>query len=165
MAQHTKSEGDQLFAQEGKYLTFALGREEYGVEILSVREIIGLMEITAVPQVPDYVKGVINLRGKVIPVIDLRLKFSMKAVDYTSETCIIVLTVADMLMGIIVDHVCEVLDIEQGCIEPSPQFGGGLRADFILGMGKVGDQVIILLNIERILTEDVTLAEQIAGNE
>ncbi len=148
-------------AKEGKYLTFALGHEEYGLEILQVREIIKLMDITAVPKVPDYVKGVINLRGKIIPVIDLRLKFGMPKVDYTSETCTIVLNVCSSLMGVIVDHVSEVLDITTENIEPTPQFGASIHTDYIIGIGKVGDKVKILLDIERVLTEDVSLAQNI----
>jgi len=151
----------QALAKEGKYLTFALGHEEYGLEILGVREIIGLMEITAVPQVPDYVKGVINLRGKVIPVIDLRLKFGMPKHDYTNETCIIVLNVNNSLMGIAVDRVCEVLDISQDNIEPAPSFGNKVHTDFITGMGKIGDKVKILLDIDKVLTEDVSLAAEL----
>ncbi|MFC2140275.1 chemotaxis protein CheW [Candidatus Auribacterota bacterium] len=153
----------KALAKEGKYLTFVLGNEEYGLEILEVREIIGLIEITGVPQVPEYVKGVINLRGKVIPVIDLRLKFSMPPVDYTGETCVIVLNVNEIMMGIIVDRVSEVLDISEKDIEPSPTFGSRLRTDFILGMGKVGDKVKILLDITKVLTEDTVLAEEIAA--
>jgi purine-binding chemotaxis protein CheW len=149
-----------LTLKEGKYLTFALGKEEYGVEILQVREIIGLMEITAVPQVPAYVRGVINLRGKVIPVIDLRLKFTMPEVAYTTETCIIVLTVQDTLMGVIVDRVCEVHDIHSGDIEAAPDFGARISTDFLIGMGKIGDKVVLMLNIERVLTEDMVLIEQ-----
>jgi len=152
----------QALAKEGKYLTFALGHEEYGLEILQVREIIGLMEITGVPQVPEYVKGVINLRGKVIPVIDLRIKFCMPKIDYTSETCIIVMNVDDLIMGIIVDRVCEVLDIAQQSIEPTPNFGSRLHTDFIKGMGKSGDKVKILLDIEKVLKADVVLAAQLA---
>ncbi len=152
-----------LAAKEGKYLTFVLGHEEYGLEILQVREIIGLMDITAVPKVPEYVKGVINLRGKIIPVIDLRLKFGMEKINYTNETCIIVLNVADMLMGIVVDRVSEVLDISQDRIEPTPKFGTSVHTDFITGIGKVGDKVKILLNIERVLTEDAGLIEQVGS--
>jgi purine-binding chemotaxis protein CheW len=150
-------------AKEGKYLTFALGHEEYGLEILQVREIIGLMDITSVPRVPEYVKGVINLRGKIIPVIDLRLKFGMEKVEYTNETCIIVLNVVDLMMGVIVDKVSQVLDITQDHIEPTPHFGLSLHTDFITGIGKVGDKVKILLNIERVLTEDVGLVDQVSG--
>lgn len=141
-------------AQAGKYLSFALANEEYGLEILQVKEIIGVMEITCVPQMPDYVKGVINLRGKVIPVIDIRLKFGMEAIDYTEETCIIVLNVGDIEMGIVVDRVCEVLDIDESNIEPAPDFGADLATDFILGMGKLNDRVAILLDIEKILKSD-----------
>jgi len=151
----TETKQNSARAKEGKYLTFALGHEEYGLEILGVREIIKLMEITYVPKVPAYVKGVINLRGKVIPVIDLRLKFGLEQADYTKETCIIVLNVSSTLMGIIVDKVCEVLDIAQDNIEPPPSFGERATADFITGMGKVGERVKILLDIEKILAEDV----------
>lgn len=154
-----------ILAEEGKYLTFALGNEEYGVEILQVREIIGLMEITAVPQVPEYIKGVINLRGKVIPVIDLRLKFCMEAIAYTGETCIIVLQIHDTIMGIIVDRVCEVLDIAEKNIEAPPNFGTKINTDFITGMGKVADSVKILLNMQKIMTDDLALVSGIDMGE
>ena len=145
-------------AKEGKYLTFSLGREDYGLEILKVREIIGIMNITAVPQVPEYVKGVINLRGKVIPVIDLRLKFKMPPIEITAETCIIIINLKDVMIGIIIDQVKEVLDIKQDRIEATPNFGANVHTDYILGIGKVNDSVKILLNIERILEEDSSLA-------
>jgi len=144
-------------AKEGKYLTFALGREDYGLEILKVREIIGMMNITAVPQVPAYVKGVINLRGKVIPVIDLRLKFGMPSIDTTAETCIIIVNLKDILIGIIIDKVKEVLDIKQEKIEATPNFGSNIHTDYILGIGKINDSVKILLNIEKVLGEDLTV--------
>ncbi len=147
-----------LTEKEGKYLTFALGPEEYGLEILKVREIIGFMEITAVPRTPDYVKGVINLRGQVIPVIDLRAKFAMDSTDVTEQTCIIVveITTKDRKFdtGIVVDRVQEVLDIEGSQIEDSPDFGSSVETDFILGMGKIGDSVKILLDIDRVLSGD-----------
>jgi len=140
--------------QDGsKLLTFRLADEEYGVEILKVREIIGVMEITAVPQMPAFMKGVINLRGKVIPVIDLRLKFGFEEIEYTEQTCIIVVDVGRE-MGIIVDTVSEVLDIACGDLEPPPQIGGTLDTSFILGMGKVGEAVKILLDIDRVLTTE-----------
>ncbi|MCK5579754.1 MAG: purine-binding chemotaxis protein CheW [Candidatus Omnitrophica bacterium] len=147
-------------AQAGKYLTFAIGKEDYGIEILKVREIIGMMEVTTVPQVPEYVKGVINLRGKVIPVISLRLKFGMNEVENTEETCIIVVNIDEILIGIIIDKVNEVLDIEQEAIEPPPNFGSNVGTDFILGIGKVADSVKILLNIDKVLSEDMTLVGQ-----
>ena len=138
----------------GKFLTFKLHGEEYGLEILKVREIIGVMEITNVPQTPGYVKGVINLRGKVIPVVDLRLKFGFEETEYDSETCIIVVDVEEVLMGIVVDTVSEVVNIDGEEIEPSPSFGGSAKADFILGMGKVNESVKILLDIDKVLTSD-----------
>jgi purine-binding chemotaxis protein CheW len=141
--------------KEGKYLTFALGNEEYGLEILKVREIIGYMEITAVPQTPSYVKGVINLRGQVIPVIDLRAKFGMETAKITEETCIIVVEIKQngrkFSTGIVVDHVQEVLDIEGENIEEAPQFGSSVNTDFILGIGKVGESVKLLLDIDKVL--------------
>lgn len=140
----------------GKYLTFKLASEEYGIEILKVMEIIKLMEITSVPRTPEYVRGVINLRGKVIPVIDLRCKFGMETVEDTDETCIIVVSVRSMeeevQMGILVDTVSEVLDIEGNEIEPAPRFGGAVATEFIMGMAKAKGVVKILLDIDRILT-------------
>jgi len=144
----------QHTARGGKYLTFALGREEYGLAILKVREIIGCMDITAVPRTPEYVKGVINLRGQVIAVIDLRAKFGMEPAARTDETCIIVVEIqhdqAKCSTGVIVDHVSEVLNIPSENIEDPPSFG--VAGDFILGMGKIGKSVKILLDIDRILS-------------
>lgn len=138
----------------GKYLSFILGDEEYGIEILTVREIMGMMDVTTVPSVPCFVKGVINLRGSVIPVVDLRLKFDMPEREYDKETCIIVVNLHDRLMGIIVDTVSEVLNINENEIDDSPNFGTSVETDFILGMGKVKEKVIILLNIDEVLTSD-----------
>jgi len=134
----------------GKYLTFKLGNEEYGVQILKVREIIGLMDITKVPQMPTYVKGVINLRGKVIPVIDLRSKFSLPEVQYTDQTCIIVIDVGGMV-GTIVDNVQEVSDISADEIEPPPPLGSDVDSAFILGLAKSKENVKILLDIDKVL--------------
>lgn len=141
-------------AQEGKYLTFALGQEEYGLEILKIREIIGILPITPMPNTPHYIKGVINLRGKIIPVADLRLKFGMPEIPYSSNTCIIVIEVGQTSQGIIVDRVCEVCNINEANIEPTPNFGATAKTDFITGMGKVGEKVRILLDIEKILSEE-----------
>ncbi|ODS31258.1 MAG: purine binding chemotaxis protein [Candidatus Scalindua rubra] len=147
-----------------KFLTFSLGNEEYGVEILKVKEIIGLMDITTVPQSPDYMKGVINLRGKVIPIIDLRLKFSMAEAERTQETCIIVVEVNNSLIGIIVDSVSEVLDIMSEEIEETPSFGHGIDTNFIKGLGKTKGKIIILLDIEKVLTsEDIEMVNQVAA--
>ena len=140
----------------GKYLTFCLGKEEYGLEILKVREIIGLMEITAVPRTPPHVRGVINLRGQVISVVDLRAKFGMEPTEKTDQTCIIVVEIRQsdartLSTGIVVDRVSEVLDIPGENVEDAPEFGAAVDADFILGMGKVGQAVKILLDIDRVL--------------
>ena len=156
--------------RDGKYLTFALASEEYGLEILKVREIIGSMYITAVPQTPDHVKGVINLRGQVIPVVDLRAKFGMETADVTEQTCIIVVEIAQndrkFNTGIVVDHVQEVLDIASDSIEPAPQFGSTVNTDFILGMGKIGDSVKILLDIDKVLTSnDIASLAGMAGSK
>ena len=150
-------------ALEGKLLTFILGKEIYGFEILKVREIIGLMDITTVPQTPEYMKGVINLRGKVIPVIDLRLKFSMQEEEHTQETCVIVVEVENTSIGIIVDSVSEVSDISGGSIEEAPSFGQGIDTSFIMGLGKVKDKIIILLDIETVLSsEELEMVGQLA---
>ncbi len=146
--------------QVQKYLSFCLGEEEYALEILAVREIIGLMDITPLPQTPRYVKGVINLRGKIIPVIELRTKFGLDSVPYTEETCIIVVEVMlsemqePMQMGLIVDSVREVLDINRGQIEPPPSFGCSVPLTFIMGMGKVKNKVVVLLNITSVVRAD-----------
>ena len=140
----------------GKYLTFDLADEEYGLEILRVREIIGMMEITPVPRTPDFVLGVINLRGKVIPVADLRLKFGLPFKEPDDRTCVIVVEVQSegetVQMGIVVDRVNEVVDVKASEVEPTPSFGVALDTAFILGMAKVGDKVKILLDIDKVLT-------------
>ena len=142
--------------KEGKYLTFSLACEEYGIGILKIKEIIGMMPITTVPQTPDFVKGVINLRGKVIPVIDLRLRFGMEEMDYTERTCIIVVeiegTSGNVIIGIVVDSVSEVLNIKSEEIEETPTFGAKLNTDYILGMAKMEGGVKILLDIDKVLT-------------
>lgn len=143
--------------RQGKYLVFHLGKEEFGVHVLKVREIMGLQEITAVPQTPAFVKGVINLRGKVIPVIDLRRKFGLEEASYTARTCIIVLQVVQdstgsIQMGAIVDGVSEVLTIQEGEIEDTPAFGDDVRMPYILGMAKVKGKVKILLDIDQVLS-------------
>ena len=140
---------------EGQFLTFTLNNEEYGIEILKVREIIGVMDITTVPQTPEFMKGVINLRGTVIPVVDLRLKFSMPEEEHTQETCVIVVETNSSQVGIMVDSVSEVLNIQNGEIEETPSFGQGIDTDFIMGLGKVKERIIILLNIEQILSSEV----------
>lgn len=154
-----------VHAREGKYLTFVLGEEEYGIDITKVKEIIGVMEVTHIPRTPPFIKGVINLRGKVIPVMDLRLKFGMPELAYTNETVFIVVEVGGTLIGIVVDTVREVLNIHEAEIEPPPQFGSRLDTAFILGMGKVQGKVKILLDIEKTLTAEDTAILASLGRE
>jgi purine-binding chemotaxis protein CheW len=150
-----EAEKKESSTYEGQFLTFTLNNEEYGIEILKVREIIGVMDITTVPQTPEFMKGVINLRGTVIPVVDLRLKFSMPEEEHTQETCVIVVETNSSQVGIMVDSVSEVLNIQNGEIEETPSFGQGIDTDFIMGLGKVKEGIIILLNIEQILSSEV----------
>src|SRR6266568_4101790 len=150
----------QADARSGKYLTFQLANEEFGIRVLKVREIMGIQEITAVPQTPAHIKGVINLRGKVVPVVDLRLKFGLAAADYTQRTCIIVTQVQGesgaVMMGIVVDGVSEVLSLASAEIEDTPDFGEALTGGYLLGMAKVKGKVKILLDIDRVLsTQDM----------
>lgn len=141
----------------GKYMTFQLADEAYGLEILNVREIIGFMEITRLPRAQEFIRGVINLRGKVIPVVDLRLKFDMPRTEPTDQTVIIVVQYRaagqDFTMGILVDQVLEVLSIDASQIEPPPALGTAADTDFILGVGKTADRVIFLLDIGRVLSD------------
>lgn len=156
-------------ALAGKYLTFVLADEDYGLEILKIQEIIGMMTITTMPRTPDYVRGVINLRGKVIPVLDMRRKFDLPTTEDTSRTCIIVTQIDNgdttLTTGIVVDRVSEVLDIAVEQIDPPPDFGGGVETRFILGLGKVNDRVIMLLDINSILTSDDMKLMQSAAEE
>lgn len=156
-----------MHEKEGKYLTFSLAGEEYGIGILKVKKIIGMLPITVVPQTPPYIKGVINLRGKVIPVIDLRLKFAMPSADYTERTCIIVVEINAagrmIMMGIVVDSVSEVLNIKGADIEETPSFGTKLNTEYILGMAKAAGGIKILLDIDRVLSIEELQAAQSAA--
>lgn len=140
----------------GKYLTFSLAGEEYGIGILKVKEIIGMMNIRTIPQAPDYIKGFINLRGKVIPVFDLRIKFGLKDTEYTDRTCIIVVEIkgkeGSILMGTVVDSVSEVLNVKIADIEKKPDFGVNMDTNYILGIAKSGDRVKILLDIDKVIS-------------
>ncbi len=156
-----------MVEREGKYLTFTLAEEEYGIGILKIKEIIGMMPITSVPQTPEFVKGVINLRGKVIPVIDLRLRFGMGEIDYTERTCIIVVEIdgqaGTVLIGIVVDSVSEVLNVKGDDIADTPTFGTKLNTEYILGMAKMEGGVKILLDIDQVLSsEEIAALEKAA---
>jgi purine-binding chemotaxis protein CheW len=143
-------------SRAGKYLTFGLANEEFGIQVRRVREIMGVQEVTAVPHTPPYVKGVINLRGKVIPVVDLRTKFGMPEQAYTQRTCIIVVELeqdgARLLTGVVVDEVSEVLSLQTADIEDAPDFGRGVATPYLLGMAKTKGKVKILLDINRVMT-------------
>ena len=149
-------------AQPGKYLTVVLDNEAYGIAVLKVREIIRLQKITPVPQMPDFVKGVINLRGRVIPVVDLRLKFGLKA-EFAERTCIVVVQVkisaeTSVQMGLIVDTVEEVVTLAANEIEPTPDFGTRIDTSYLLGMAKVKGVVKTLLDIDRVVSPDTVQA-------
>ena len=157
---------ESMASRAGKYLTFELGGEVYGLEILKVQEIIGMMKVTRVPKTPGFVRGVINLRGKVIPVVDLRLKFGLEAKEDTDRSCIIVVQIqhkdAKVTMGSIVDEVSEVMDISADQIEPAPEFGASVETEFILGMGKVNQKVVMLLDVDKVLsTGEIGILENV----
>ncbi len=141
--------------QEGKYLTFSLGNEEYGIPILKVKEIIGMMEITSIPRAPVFVKGVINLRGKIIPIVDLRLKFDIEEREYTERTCIIVVDIiqndSNRQIGVAVDAVSEVVNIQNNDIEIPPKYDEGEGEEFLTGIGKIDKKVVMLLNTDKVL--------------
>jgi purine-binding chemotaxis protein CheW len=162
MTMPARRSGETPVAGGGKYLTFTIGREEYGLPVLKVREIIKVMDITHVPQVEAHVLGVINLRGKVIPVIDLRRKFGFPASEPTERTCIIVAEVAlasaTVMMGVVVDAVSEVVNVSAAEIEQTPDFGGQQVHDYLLGLAKVKGGVKILLDLDRVLGSDGQIA-------
>lgn len=147
-----------MAADDQKMLTFSLGSEGYGVSILKVKEIIGMMDITPVPKTPEFIKGVINLRGKIIPVMDLRTKFGMSEQEYDERTCVIVAEVSikgvQKLLGVVVDMVSEVVTISDDQIEPPPEYGSAADHNTILGIGKIKDRVVIILDIDEIFQSD-----------
>ncbi|MBP2627660.1 MAG: CheW protein [Firmicutes bacterium] len=140
--------------QRGKFLTFSIGKEVYGFEIKYVTEIIGIQEITEVPELPNYVKGIINLRGKIIPVMDVRLRFKKEAREYNDRTCIVVIDIRDISIGLIVDHVAEVLVIPSENIVPPPAVKTGFHNRYIKGIGKVGTAVKLLLDCDKLLNDE-----------
>ncbi len=139
---------------ENKFLTFKIKDEQYGVGIEYVMEIIEMIKITPMPEMHDFIKGVINLRGKVIPVMSVRLRFGLEEKEYDAKTCIIVVKLNDLEIGLIVDTVCEVLEIPQDQIQPPPKLSKKEEQRFVMGMGKVGDEVNILLDVAKLLMED-----------
>ena len=157
----------------GKYLTFQLGKEAYGIGIMKVQEIVGVMPVTRMPKLPHFVRGLVNLRGKVIPVFDLRLKFGLEKKEDTDRTCIIVVRLsldgtrpgaAEVTLGVIVDEVSEVVNVPAEAIEPAPAFGSSVDVSFLLGVGKMGNKVVMLLDADRILPREElqTVAQEAA---
>ena len=153
---------DDEDTQKDKFLTFQVGTEEFGISIRHVTEIIGLQKITDVPDMPDFIKGVINLRGKVIPVMDVRSRFKLESREYDDRTCIVVVNIKDKSVGLVVDRVSEVADIPESRIEPPAQIGSGTASRYIQGMGKIGEEVKILLDVDRLLYEDELESMKIA---
>ncbi|MGD0279471.1 MAG: chemotaxis protein CheW [Smithella sp.] len=153
-------------SRAGKYLTFFLASEEYGVEILKVQEIIGRMPITPVPLTSRYIRGVINLRGKIHPIMDLNIKFGMDPTIITDETGIIVIKTASLMMGIMVDKVSEVINVASGDIADTPSFGADVNTEYLLGVGKTGGRIRLLLDIEKVITAtDVINLKKARGTE
>jgi len=140
-----------VVVEGGKFLTFFLGDEEYAIEILKVQEIIGLMKITPVPRMPDYIRGVLNLRGKIVPVMNLRTRFGLEEIEDTDETCIIVIQHEEYLMGVLVDKVSEVVDISTSDIEEVPSVGAGEQSEYLSGIGKIDDSVKMIIEVHKVL--------------
>ena len=140
--------------QKGKFLTFSIGKESYGIEIKFVTEIIGIQDITEVPELPDYVKGIINLRGKIIPVIDVRLRFRKETKEYNDRTCIVVIDIKEVSVGLIVDNVAEVINLDDSNIVQPPNVKTGFHNRYIRGIGKVGNEVKLLLDCDKLLNDD-----------
>jgi purine-binding chemotaxis protein CheW len=163
----SRQETEVATSKAGKYLTFELGNEAFALEITKVQEIIGILPVTRVPKLPDFVRGVINLRGKVIPVIDLRRKFGFGAREDTARTCIIVAQInrddRQVITGILVDEVCEVLDVAADQIDAAPDFGAAVNTDFIPGMGRIGDRVVMLLDVDRVLSSGEVDSVELIG--
>lgn len=159
LSEDTMLDEEDEDGQRDKYLTFAVGKEDYGIDISHITEIIGIQKITQVPDMPVYIKGVINLRGKVIPVMDVRLRFGMEEREYDDRTCIIVVDVRGAAIGLVVDTVKEVVDILPGQIELPPDVADRTSSHYIKGLGKVGEQVKILLDVERLVRQEDLVRE------
>jgi purine-binding chemotaxis protein CheW len=161
----TKALNHQIgLATDGnQFLTFHLGEELYGVDILRVQEIKGYTAVTRIPNTPPHIKGVLNLRGTIVPIVELRTKFGMPTIDYTPFTVIIVVVVRDKVMGLVVDSVSDVLNIDKRDIQPSPQFGSKVDVNFIDGIGKSGEKLVAILDMDRLLSEGETQAAEAAA--
>lgn len=165
MNNEVADENEQEDTQKDKYLTFHIGGEDYAISISHVIEIIGMLKITEVPQTPDYVKGVINLRGKVIPVMDIRLRFEMEAREYDERTCVIVVNFKNNTVGFVVDTVSEVLDIPAASVEPCSQLSSTHGRNFICGMGKTDENIKMIVDVDALLFNDNDVIESLAEAE
>lgn len=164
LTEESKAASSEHDTQKGKYMTFKSGNEYFGLEIQYVNEIIQLQAITAIPETEDYIKGLINLRGKVIPVVDVRLRFKQEPFEYDDRTCIIVINLKSMMVGLIVEKIAEVVEIKEENILPPPSFGRAEKTaqnKYVYGIGKVGDSVKLLLDPDKLLNdEDISVVEQ-----
>lgn len=142
-----------LTTDGSQFLTFQLGEELYGVDILRVQEIKGYTAVTKIPNTPPHIKGVLNLRGTIVPIVELRTKFGMETIDYTMFTVIVVVVVREKIMGLVVDAVSDVLNIDKKDIQPAPQFGAKVDVSFLNGIGKSGDKLVALLDMDRLLSD------------
>lgn len=140
--------------QEREYLTFSLGQEEYGIDILKVQEIRGYDTVTRIANAPDFIKGVINLRGIIVPIVDMRIKFHLEHADYNAMTVVIILNVAGRVIGMVVDGVSDVITLKPEQIKPAPEFGGAIDTRYVTGMGTVDERMLILVDIEKLLSSD-----------
>lgn len=150
-----------LAHQGREYLTFALGKEEYGIDILKVQEIRGWEQPTTIANSPEFIKGVINLRGTIVPIVDMRVKFNLREAEYSALTVVIILNVANRVVGMVVDAVSDVLTLTEEQVRPAPQFGGALDTQHIVGLGTIEDRMLILMDIERLMcSHDMALMDQ-----
>ncbi|MGI4855341.1 MAG: chemotaxis protein CheW [Janthinobacterium lividum] len=147
-----------------EFLAFTLGGEEYGIDILKVQEIRGYEAVTRIANTPDFIKGVINLRGVIVPIVDMRIKFALGTVEYDHQTVVIILNVAQRVVGMVVDGVSDVLTLTAAQIKPAPEFGSVLNTEYLTGLGTVDDRLLILMDIERLMTSDeMALVERLAA--
>ncbi|GAB3286076.1 chemotaxis protein CheW [Parahaliea aestuarii] len=147
-----------------EFLVFSLGDEEYAVDILKVQEIRGYDNVTRIANTPDFIKGVANLRGVIVPVVDLRIKFRLDKVEYTEQTVVIVVSIEDRIVGIVVDGVSDVMSLGAEQIKPAPEFGVSMPVDYLSGLGSIDDRMLVLVDIERLLTsEEMALMERAAS--
>jgi len=153
--------GGRISTHQNEFLTFTLGAEEYGIDILKVKEIRGYDAVTRIANAPDYIKGVINLRGTIVPIVDMRIKFKLGKVEYNQFTVVIILSVAGRMVGMVVDSVSDVITLASEQIKPAPEFGASLDTRYIIGLGTVEERMLILVDIEKLMTgRDMDLVEQ-----